>query len=88
MAVSWVVFWAGRLIQAVSGRSRIFGAPTVPKRCGCRARAWVRGAPVGGFVGGQPEVHVGGCVQTDAGVTMLVVVPVGEGVHELSCLTE
>ena len=34
MAVSWVVFWAGRLIQAVSGRSRIFGAPTVPKRCG------------------------------------------------------
>lgn len=31
-------------------------------------------APVGGFVGGQPEVHVGGCVQTDAGVTMLVVV--------------
>ena len=41
MAVSCVVFWAGRLIQAVSGRSRIFGVPTVPKRCGCRARAWV-----------------------------------------------
>jgi hypothetical protein len=38
VAVSWVVFWAGRLIQAVSGMSRIFGAPTVPKRCGCRAR--------------------------------------------------
>jgi hypothetical protein len=29
VAVSWVVFWAGRLIQAVSGRSRIFGVPTV-----------------------------------------------------------
>jgi len=34
VAVSWVVFWAGRLIQAVSGRSRVFGVPTVPKRCG------------------------------------------------------
>ena len=63
MSVSWVVSWAGRLIQAVSGRSRIFGAWVVPKRCGCRARASVSTrAPVGGFVGGQPEVHVGGCV--------------------------
>jgi hypothetical protein len=43
-------------------------------------------APVGGFVGGQPEVHIGGGVQPDAGVTMLVVVPVGEGIHELPCL--
>ncbi len=40
MLVSWVVCWAGRLIQAASGRSRIFGAPAVPKRCGWRARAW------------------------------------------------
>ena len=45
-------------------------------------------APVGGFVGVQPEVHVGGCVEPDPGVTMLVVVPVGEGVHEFTCLRE
>lgn len=38
---SWLVSWAGRLIETVLGRSRIFGAWAVPKRCGVRARASV-----------------------------------------------
>ena len=86
MAVSWLVFWVGRLIQAVSGSARIFGDTTVQKRCGCWAR--LRSAPCAGrrLVVGQTEVHIGGCVQTDAAVTMLVVVPLGEQVHEISCL--
>jgi hypothetical protein len=41
VSVSWVVSSAGRLIQTVSGRSRIFGALVVPKRYGCRVRASV-----------------------------------------------
>jgi hypothetical protein len=41
VAVSWVVFWAGGLIQALSDRSRIFGARVTPKRYRYRARAWV-----------------------------------------------
>jgi hypothetical protein len=44
VSVSWVMCWAGWLIQTVWGRSRIFGASVVPKRCGWRARASVRTA--------------------------------------------
>lgn len=44
------------------------------------------GTSFGGFIGGQPVVNICRGVQSDAGVTMLVVVPLGEDVHELSCL--
>ncbi len=52
--------------------------------------AWVGHdcAPLGSFFGGQPAVDVGRGVASDAGVAMLVVVPLGEGFHKFPCLTE
>ena len=81
-------FWAGWLIQTVSGRSRIFGLAVGAESVRVSGAGLRRGSCVafGGFVGGQAVVHVGGCVQTDAGVAVLVVVPVDEGVHELPCV--
>jgi hypothetical protein len=46
------------------------------------------GAPVGGLGGCQAEVDVGGRVQADADVSMFVVVPLGELVHEFPCLRQ
>jgi hypothetical protein len=40
------------------------------------------GASVGGFGGCQAEVDIGWCVRAEAGVSMLVVVALGELVHE------
>ena len=89
MSVAWVASWAGRLIQTVSGRSE-----DLRRRGGAEAvrvpgtGVGEHGASVGGFVGSQPVAHVGGGMQSDAGVTMFVVVPVGEEFHELPCITE
>jgi hypothetical protein len=44
-------------------------------------------ASVGGFGDCQTEVDVSGRVQADAGVSMFVVVPLGEGVHESARFT-
>ena len=62
----------------------ILGLCLVPKRSGWRRRAAARVASrSAGDSGGVAVVDIGGGVQPDAGVAVVVVVAVDESVHEL-----
>jgi hypothetical protein len=78
---------SGLLIQAASGRLRIFGLVVLVKRSGvgCAGEGRVAG---GGDLVGEPVVDVGGGVQADPGVVVGVVVPVHELGDEVAGLAQ